>query len=81
MSKLIIGDVNYEFSPPFKPVYLNEEEIFKIDMSKYMGHRKNQESELCKVLSDKLGYNVTPKDLNLAMILNFIPDEPQSEEN
>lgn len=74
MAKFKIGELDLTEDPPYKPVYLNDELIFKLDYSTYMGHRRNQEKELCQALSNRLGYDVTPRQLNSAMILETISD-------
>lgn len=81
MAKLIIGEIDIsDPDKPYKPVLLDDEEIFKIDLSTYMGHRRFQEPEICKALSEKLGYDVDARTLNMALILQSIPDEEPDDE-
>lgn len=58
-----------------KVIYLDYKKFFDIDLDYYMGYRRDNTNDICNALSDRLGYNVTPKQLNTALMIEYISDE------
>lgn len=79
MHSFKIGEMDLLSSDKYKPVFLDDKEIFRLDFSTYMGHRRPQEKELCEVLSKHLGYTVTENMLNRAMMFECFPDNEPEE--
>lgn len=59
-------------------IYLDDECIYTVDKTLYAGTvRKNCEPEICKLLEQKLGRPITPRQLSMAFILETISDDPE----
>lgn len=68
-----ISDILYdEGLKEYKAVLLDGKEIYRIDQSLYMGHKRNQTPEVLDVLSKKLKREVTKEDLQRAITFGFI---------
>lgn len=78
MSKLVsfkIENVQNEDMSEDTVVLLDNEVIYKVDKTLYYGkYRKKCTPEILKILSEKLGRNVTDRDLNVARIIEQIED-------
>lgn len=58
--------------------YLDDERIFTVDKTLYAGvARRDNEGELCKILTEKLGRDITPRELSTARMLESIDDDPE----
>lgn len=66
---------DYEDNKENTRVVLDGEIIYTIDKATYMGHRRPCEKEILKVLSEKLGREVTGREFNTATMLEQIDDE------
>ena len=66
---------DYEDNKENTRVVLDGEIIYTIDKTTYLGHRKPCEKEILKILSEKLGREVTAREFNTAVILEKIDDK------
>lgn len=76
MAKFKIGPEKTNAEGSYRPVYLNDNEIYRIDTTTYMGHQRlGGMEEVRKALSRQLGYEVEMRQLNAAIILESIADK------
>lgn len=55
-------------------VYLDDEMVYEVDKTKYYGITRDCMIDICKVLSHKLGREITPREVSTARILETISD-------
>ena len=71
--KFELGGVEYdEKLKEYKSVKLDGVEIYRIDRTVYMGVKKDYTLDVLKILSEKLGIEVTKDDLQKAILFGTI---------
>lgn len=59
-------------------VYLDGEMVYEVDKTKYYGNiTRNCINDICKIVGEKLGRTVTPRDISTARMLEMISDESE----
>jgi hypothetical protein len=73
-----IGDEEFETDGTCKYVFLNDEKIYRIDSTLYMGHKRNQLDDVSKALSTHLKVEVTKDQVKRALLFGYIEvEEPK----
>jgi hypothetical protein len=71
--KFRLGNTEYDKDfKEYRPVFLNDEEIFRIDQTKYCGVKRDQTPEVLEILKQKIGKEITKEMLQRAITFGII---------
>lgn len=73
--KFVIGQEDYDLDDgckPYKPVFLDGKEIFRLDQTRYMGIKKDQTNEVIEKLKQIIKKDINKDDLQRAIMLGVI---------